>query len=61
MVRLLTAPLRRPRFHVHVGAPLRLGSEQPQGQALAMTHSALTRAWRTAARRLGAPVLRTGR
>ncbi|WP_031223496.1 lysophospholipid acyltransferase family protein [Streptomyces roseochromogenus] len=61
VARLLTAPLRRPRLHVYVGAPLRLDSEQTQAQALAMTHSALTQAWHAAARQLGAPVLRTGR
>lgn len=59
--RVLTAPLRRPRLHVHVGGPLRLDSDLSQAQALAMTHSALTRAWHTAARRLGAPALPTGR
>ncbi|KUO19314.1 lysophospholipid acyltransferase family protein [Streptomyces dysideae] len=53
--RLLTAPLRRPRLHVHVGAPLYVGSEQTQ--ALALARSALTRAWCAAARRLGAPVI----
>ena len=59
VARLLTAPLRRPRLHVHVGAPLRWDSEQTQAQALAMTHSALTGAWHAAARQLGAPVLST--
>ncbi|MFE0514597.1 lysophospholipid acyltransferase family protein [Streptomyces sp. NPDC058964] len=57
VARLLTAPLRRPRLHVHVGAPLRLRSEQTRAQALAMTHGALTQAWRTAARRLGAALV----
>ncbi|WP_181804155.1 lysophospholipid acyltransferase family protein [Streptomyces shenzhenensis] len=61
VARLLTAPLRRPRLRVHVGAPLRLDSEQTRAQALAMTHSALTRAWHTAARQLGAPVISTAR
>ncbi|WNM32245.1 lysophospholipid acyltransferase family protein [Streptomyces sp. Li-HN-5-11] len=61
VARLLTAPLRRPRLHVHIGGPLRLDSEQTRAQALAMTHSALTQAWRAAARQLGTPVLRTGR
>lgn len=49
VARLLTAPLRRPPLHVHVGPPLRLSGEQTLAQALAMTHSALTQAWRTAA------------
>jgi 1-acyl-sn-glycerol-3-phosphate acyltransferase len=60
VARLLTAPLHRPRLHVHIGGPLRLHSEQTQTQALAMTHSALTQAWHAAARQLGAPVLLTG-
>lgn len=55
VARLLTAPLRRPRLHVHVGPPLRLDGEQTQAQALALTHSALTQAWHVAARRAGAP------
>ncbi|MEV0489806.1 lysophospholipid acyltransferase family protein [Streptomyces atratus] len=54
VARLLAAPLRRPRLHVHVGAPLRLHGEQPQ--ALALARRALTRAWYTAARRLGEPL-----
>ncbi|MBL1101789.1 lysophospholipid acyltransferase family protein [Streptomyces coffeae] len=54
LARLLTAPLHRPGLHVHVGAPLLLGSEQ--GQALALARSALTQAWYVAARRLGEPV-----
>ncbi|MFH8773674.1 lysophospholipid acyltransferase family protein [Streptomyces sp. NPDC017958] len=60
MARLLTAPLRRPRLHVHVRAPLRLRSEQTQAQALALTHRALTQAWHTAARQLGASLILTG-
>ncbi|QKV90613.1 1-acyl-sn-glycerol-3-phosphate acyltransferase [Streptomyces sp. NA02950] len=54
LVRLVTAPLCRPELHVHVGAPLFLGSEQ--GQALALARRALTRAWYVAARQLGEPV-----
>ncbi|MGW0206356.1 1-acyl-sn-glycerol-3-phosphate acyltransferase [Streptomyces sp. NPDC003233] len=61
VARPLTAPLRRPRLRVYVGAPLHLDSEHTQAQALAMTHSSLTRAWHAAARQFGAPVLRTGR
>ncbi|GGT00883.1 lysophospholipid acyltransferase family protein [Streptomyces chromofuscus] len=58
VVRLLTAPLHRPRLYVHVGAPLHLGNEQ--AQALAVARSGLTRAWCTAARRLGKPLRRDG-
>ncbi|MER6102960.1 hypothetical protein ABT115_11710 [Streptomyces sp. NPDC001832] len=55
VARLLTAPLCRPRLHVHVGAPLFRGSEQPQ--ALALARSAVTRAWYSAARQLGEPLI----
>ncbi|MER8160883.1 lysophospholipid acyltransferase family protein [Streptomyces sp. NPDC094472] len=55
LARLVSAPLRRPRLRVHVGAPLRIEGEQVQ--ALAQAHSALTRVWYTAARRLGEPVI----
>ncbi|MCX5206394.1 1-acyl-sn-glycerol-3-phosphate acyltransferase [Streptomyces sp. NBC_00237] len=52
---LATAPLRRPRLHVHVGTPIR-----PTGDLAARTahaHAAVTAAWRTAAARVaGAPV-----
>ncbi|MEV6421669.1 lysophospholipid acyltransferase family protein [Streptomyces sp. NPDC051662] len=50
---LLTAPARRPRLHVHIGAPLQL----PAGieTASAAAHRAVTAAWRTAALRLGEP------
>ncbi|MFJ5533745.1 lysophospholipid acyltransferase family protein [Streptomyces sp. NPDC093261] len=58
---LLTAPLRRPRLHVHIGGPLRLDSEQTRAQALTMTHGALTQASHAAVRQLGPPVLLTGR
>ncbi|MGR3938859.1 lysophospholipid acyltransferase family protein [Streptomyces sp. BRA346] len=54
LARLGSAPLRRPRLQVHVGSPLRLEGEQDQ--ALDLARSALTRAWYTAARRLGEPV-----
>ncbi|MGY0021948.1 lysophospholipid acyltransferase family protein [Streptomyces sp. cg35] len=49
---VLTAPLRRPALHVHVGAPLTL-----TGGRIAATrraHGAVTDAWRTAAAHLGA-------
>ncbi|MFF3689693.1 lysophospholipid acyltransferase family protein [Streptomyces sp. NPDC002187] len=50
---LLTAHVRRPRLHVHVGAPIEL----PAGTAAATAaaHHAVTAAWRTAAQRLGEP------
>ncbi|GLX50370.1 hypothetical protein Shyhy01_33200 [Streptomyces hygroscopicus subsp. hygroscopicus] len=57
VARVLTAPLRRPRLYVHVGAPLRLDGEQEQTRALCLARSALTRAWLTAAGRLGTPTL----
>jgi len=57
VARLLTAPLRRPRLHVHVGAPLRLRAEHAQAEALARMHSALARAWCIAAREVGAPLV----
>ncbi|MFD9225525.1 lysophospholipid acyltransferase family protein [Streptomyces sp. NPDC060064] len=50
---LLTAPARRPRLHVHVGAPIHLPAEISRASAAA--HQAVTAAWRTAARRLGEP------
>lgn len=48
---LLTAPLRRPGLHVHVGRPLELSGHgtAPTEQA----HAAVTAAWHTAAARLG--------
>ncbi|MFE7646088.1 lysophospholipid acyltransferase family protein [Streptomyces phaeoluteigriseus] len=47
----LTAPVRRPRCHVHVGAPRRLPAEAHTGTVAART--AVTVAWRTAARAVG--------
>lgn len=58
VARLLTAPPRRPKLCVHVGAQLRLGSEQ--AQALAVARSVPTRARYTAARRLGKPLRPVG-
>ncbi|MFD4574586.1 lysophospholipid acyltransferase family protein [Streptomyces sp. NPDC058417] len=52
----LTAPVRRPRCHVHVGAPLRLPAEAHTGTAAA--RRAVTVAWRTAARAVGEPAAR---
>ncbi|CCB72295.1 lysophospholipid acyltransferase family protein [Streptantibioticus cattleyicolor] len=54
VARALSAPLRRPALHVHLGAPLRLTGPRPD--ALAQAHHAVTAAWRTAARHLGEPV-----
>lgn len=50
---LFTAPLRRPRLHVHVGEPLRLAAAGADRTEQART--AVTAAWRTAAARLGEP------
>ncbi|WP_405895901.1 1-acyl-sn-glycerol-3-phosphate acyltransferase [Streptomyces sp. NBC_00104] len=50
---LLTAPLRRPDLHVHVGAPLTLTGGHAANTRQA--HAAVTAAWRTAAARLGEP------
>ncbi|WP_405896487.1 1-acyl-sn-glycerol-3-phosphate acyltransferase [Streptomyces sp. NBC_00727] len=50
---LATAPLRRPRLHVHVGLPLRLDGDGPA--ATAQARAAVTAAWRAAAARLGEP------
>ncbi|MEU7567191.1 lysophospholipid acyltransferase family protein [Streptomyces fradiae] len=47
----LTAPLRRPGLHVHVGASLDPAGDRAATTALA--HAAVTEAWRTAAARLG--------
>ncbi|GLF99206.1 lysophospholipid acyltransferase family protein [Streptomyces yaizuensis] len=49
----LSAPVRRPRVHVHLGAPLRLPAALPD--ATAAVQQGVTAAWRTAARRLGEP------
>ncbi|MFF7177075.1 1-acyl-sn-glycerol-3-phosphate acyltransferase [Streptomyces sp. NPDC008121] len=51
---LVTAPLRRPGLHVHVGAPVVLTGEGPERTAHA--RAAVTAAWRTAAAHLGEPV-----
>ncbi|MEU8526691.1 MULTISPECIES: lysophospholipid acyltransferase family protein [Streptomyces] len=46
---LLTAPLRRPRLHVHIGAPARLPVDTVA--ATDVSRRAVTAAWSTAARR----------
>ncbi|GAA1068946.1 hypothetical protein GCM10009665_74730 [Kitasatospora nipponensis] len=51
---LLTAPLRRPGFHVHIGAPVHLTGDRTTAVATART--AVTAAWRHAAEQLGEPV-----
>ncbi|MGW0842199.1 lysophospholipid acyltransferase family protein [Streptomyces sp. NPDC002787] len=50
---LLTAPVRRPHLHVHVGTPLTLTGAHPADTGRA--HRAVTAAWRTAAAQLGEP------
>ncbi|WP_435971916.1 lysophospholipid acyltransferase family protein [Streptomyces sp. Qhu_M48] len=50
---VLTAPLRRPCLHVHIGTPIRLPDDVTAATALA--HGAVTEAWRTAAGALGEP------
>ncbi|MFE0703753.1 lysophospholipid acyltransferase family protein [Streptomyces sp. NPDC058872] len=50
---VLTAPIRRPGLHVHIGAPLRLPEEVTAATELA--HGAVMAAWRTAAGALGEP------
>ncbi|MFJ4767599.1 lysophospholipid acyltransferase family protein [Streptomyces uncialis] len=51
---LLTAPLRRPSLHVHVGAPFPLPADRDE--ALTLVRRAVTDCWRTAASRTGEPV-----
>ncbi|PPS90655.1 lysophospholipid acyltransferase family protein [Streptomyces sp. MH60] len=48
---LVTAPVRRPALHVHVGAPLELTGDHAARTARART--AVTAAWRTAVAHLG--------
>ncbi|MEU9026661.1 lysophospholipid acyltransferase family protein [Streptomyces sp. NPDC048383] len=52
----LTAPARRPRLHVHVGAALNLPAAVPEASAHA--HRAVTAAWRTAVDALAASGVR---
>ncbi|MCX4745765.1 1-acyl-sn-glycerol-3-phosphate acyltransferase [Kitasatospora sp. NBC_01287] len=49
---VVTAPLRRPGYHVHLGAPVRLTGSVPDGGA--ELRAAVTGAWREAAERAGA-------
>ncbi|MFC7930188.1 lysophospholipid acyltransferase family protein [Streptomyces cinereoruber] len=55
---VLTAPVRRPGLHVHIGAPLTLPADVTEATALA--HGAVTEAWRTAAGALGEPAALEG-
>ncbi|MCP3769985.1 lysophospholipid acyltransferase family protein [Streptomyces sp. MAR25Y5] len=48
---VLTAPVRRPRFHVHIGGPVRLPAETARGTSIA--HGAVSAAWRRAAHAVG--------
>ncbi|MGW4855723.1 lysophospholipid acyltransferase family protein [Streptomyces sp. NPDC004288] len=50
---VLTAPVRRPGLHVHIGTPLRLPDDVTTATELA--HRAVTEAWRRAAGALGEP------
>ncbi|MFE5144516.1 lysophospholipid acyltransferase family protein [Streptomyces fagopyri] len=50
---LVTAPLRRPALHVHVGAPIVLSGDSTESTAQART--AVITAWRTAAAHLDEP------
>ncbi|WP_369382327.1 lysophospholipid acyltransferase family protein [Streptomyces sp. cg36] len=52
---LMSAPLRRPRLHVHIGAPLRLPLDVPA--ATDRAHRAVSAAWRTAAHAVTEPAL----
>lgn len=47
----LSAPVRRPRLHVHIGAPVRL--EGSPAEATEQARAAVVRAWRIAAERGG--------
>ncbi|MFC5956150.1 lysophospholipid acyltransferase family protein [Streptomyces pratens] len=55
---VLTAPARRPRFHVHIGSPVRLPAETARGTSVA--HGAVSAAWRRAAHAVGEPVRTPG-
>ncbi|MBT3149529.1 1-acyl-sn-glycerol-3-phosphate acyltransferase [Streptomyces sp. CHD11] len=51
---VLTAPVRRPRFHVHIGRPVHLPAGTAAGTAVA--RQAVGAAWRQAADAVGEPV-----
>ncbi|MEU3175425.1 MULTISPECIES: lysophospholipid acyltransferase family protein [unclassified Streptomyces] len=55
---VLTAPVRRPRFHVHIGSPVHLPAGTARGTAIA--HGAVGAAWRRAAHAVGEPALEPG-
>ncbi|MFD6416170.1 lysophospholipid acyltransferase family protein [Streptomyces sp. NPDC060194] len=48
---VLTAPLRRPRVHVHIGAPVLLPADIPEATEAA--HRAVTESWAKAAEAVG--------
>lgn len=50
---VLTAPVRRPRLHVHIGRPVHLPPGTSAGTEAA--HRAVSAAWRQAARAVGEP------
>ncbi|MFE4050113.1 1-acyl-sn-glycerol-3-phosphate acyltransferase [Streptomyces sp. YIM B13518] len=51
---VLTAPVRRPRLHVHIGRPLH--PPPGTGAGTRTAHRAVSAAWRRAARAVGEPV-----
>lgn len=53
---VVTAPIRRPRLHVHIGTPIRLSVDIQA--ATAQAHAAVCRAWRTAALAVAGPAVR---
>ncbi|MFF8271622.1 lysophospholipid acyltransferase family protein [Streptomyces sp. NPDC016562] len=54
---VLTAPLRRPCVHVHIGSPFHLPDRPDRvPEATERARKAVTAAWRTAAHALGEPV-----
>ncbi|MGW0137584.1 hypothetical protein [Streptomyces calvus] len=53
-----TAPVRRPRFHVRIGRPVRLPSGTPAGTTAA--HRAVSTARRQATRAVGEPPATVG-
>ncbi|KES05083.1 acyltransferase [Streptomyces toyocaensis] len=50
---VVTAPVRRPRLHIHIGGRLHLPSDTAVGTVVA--HRAVSAAWRLAARAVGEP------
>lgn len=54
---VLTAPIRRPRLHVHMGTPIQLPADIHT--ATSQAHQAVTLAWQTAARAVTEPAPHT--